>query len=176
MVSPAEVARMLAAGLDAADPLAAQSFAALDAEGLAPPAAESLLRSAAQEATEEFLVRVAQALHVLTGDESWSAPIAAVLTSTAFWGVRIDAARLLADFAPTPALIGALADGVRDEEYLVRYHAANTLLRYARRKRDVADYRTLFDKIATPREGEPTAADRDKWHAAADELTAALRG
>lgn len=139
---------MLAAGVAAGDDVAALSFAALAEEGLAPEGAEALLRGALPTATGTFLVRVAQALHALTGDESWAAPIASVLTSTAFWGVRIDAALALAEFAPTPQLIEILGQGVCDADYLVRYHCANTLLRYAgRAKKDLYDYPSLFDKI-----------------------------
>jgi hypothetical protein len=167
--APAEVARMLAAGLEAGletgDPLAAQSVAALAGNGQTPEGAEALLRAAVREATDEFLVRVAQALHVVTGDESWSAPIASVLTSDAFWGVRMDAAIALADFTPTAELIEALGRGVRDDEYLVRYHSADTLLRYAGRKKPhISANKTLFDRI-TPDDDLP------KWREAADTLT-----
>jgi hypothetical protein len=154
---PAEVARMLAAGMAAADPVAAQSLAVL---GL--PESESLLRAAVASATETFLVRVAQALHLLTGDESWAAPIASVLASDAFWGVRIDAAIALAGFAPTAELIETLDAGVRDAEFLVRCHSANALLRYAGRTRQVDAIPTLFAKIADGDAGQ-----------AADELSAA---
>jgi HEAT repeat protein len=169
--APAEVLEMLTAGLAEADPLAAQSLTALAEEGLAPPEAESLLRAAVPSATETFLVRVAQALHVLTADESWAVQVASVLTSDAFWGVRIDAARALADFAPTRALVAALGDGVRDEEYLVRYHSANTLSRFAGRTKDIADQGELFGLITGPHEGESTDAARAQWTAAADRLT-----
>jgi hypothetical protein len=170
--APADVAHMLAAGLDAQDPLAAQSIAALAGKGLAPGDAEALLRAALAVATEEFLVRVAQALHVVTGDEAWAGPVASVLTSDASWGVRLDAARVLEEFTPTTELVGTLAEGVRDEEYLVRYHSANTLLRYAGRGKGVADHHTLFDKVASPPEGDATETDREKWRQAADQLTA----
>lgn len=162
-----DTARMLAAGLDADDPLAAQSIGALHDEGLTPPGAEASLRGAVSRAAGTFLVRVAQALHALTGDESWATPVASVLASDAFWGVRIDAAIALTGFAPTPELVETLAQGVRDDEYLVRYHCANTLLRYAGRKKDLWDYRALFDQVATPGEGDPTDADRAKWAEAA---------
>jgi len=142
---------MLAAGVAAGDDVAAISFAALADEDLAPSGAEALLREALPTATGTFLVRVAQALHRLTGDESWATPIASVLTSPEFWGVRIDAALALAQFAPTPALIEILAEGVCDKDYLVRYHCANTLLHYAgRAKKDLYDYPTLFNKITEP--------------------------
>jgi hypothetical protein len=165
---PAEVRRMLAVGLDTADPLAAQSLAALADAGSAPADAEALLRAAVPGATDAFLVRVAQALHVVTGDGSWAGPIAAVLASRAFWGVRIDAAMALAGFAPTVELIGTLGDGVADEEYLVRCHCANTLLRYAGRTRRVDAIPTLFAKIKDVGPGTALAVE---------ELTAAaLRG
>jgi hypothetical protein len=176
---PDEVAHMLTAGIEAEDPVAAQSFHALADAGLAPAGAEELLRAAASSATETFLVRVARALHVLTGDESWSGPVAEVLASNAFWGVRIDAAIALGWFRPTAALIEVLGNGVRDEEYLVRCHSANTLLRYASRAkrlshiRDVTERPTLFARIASPRQGRPTDADRARWREAADQLTAA---
>jgi hypothetical protein len=173
--APADVAQMLAAGLDAQDPLAAQSIAALAGKGLAPRGAEEMLRAALTVATEEFLVRVAQSLHALTGDEAWAGPIASVLTSDAFWGVRLDAARVLEEFTPTTELVGTLAEGVRDEEYLVRYHSANTLLRYAGRRKGVADHHTLFDKVASPPEGDATDTDRDKWRQAANQLTTLVR-
>lgn len=174
--APADVAPMLVAGLAEDDPLAAQSLRALTDEGLAPPDTEKWLRTAATTATETFLIRVAQALHTLTGDESWATPIASVLTSDASWGVRIDAAMALTVFAPTPALVESLIEGVHDEEYLVRYHSANTLLRYAGRKKDLWDYRALFDQVATPAEGDPTDADRAKWAEAAGKLAALVNG
>jgi hypothetical protein len=103
---------------------------------------------------------------MLTGDESWAVPIAAVLASPAFWGVRIDAAIALAGFPPTAELIQTLGDAVRDEEYLVRCHSANTLLRYAGRTRRVDAIPGLFAKIT----------DGGDHALAADELTAgALR-
>jgi hypothetical protein len=144
---PADVARMLAVGLDTTDPLAAQSIAALADADLTPSGAEALLRAALPGATDEFLVRLAQALHVVTGDESWAGPVASVLASRAFWGVRINAAMALAGFAPTADLIQTLGTAVSEAEYLVRYHSANTLLRYAGRTRQVDAIPGLFAKI-----------------------------
>ena len=168
---PSTVARMVAAGLADGDPLAAQSIAALAEEGLASPDAEALLRAAAPAATERFLVRVAQTLHVVTGEEAWADQVASVLASDAFWGVRIDAAIALTGFVPTTRLIETLGQAVRDEEYLVRYHAANTLRRYAGRTRMIDDVPTLFTKIASPADGDATPADRANWQEAADQLT-----
>lgn len=169
--APTEVSRMLAAGVDAGDPVAAVSIAVLANEGLAPDDAEALLLVAVPNATGTFLVRVAQALHALTGDESWATPVASVLASDAFWGVRIDAAMALAWFAPTAELIAALGRGVLDAEYLVRYHCANTLRRYAGRKRDISELR-LFDKIKGPHDDGETEIHRTARQEAADRLMA----
>ncbi|MDW5323657.1 hypothetical protein [Plantactinospora sp. KLBMP9567] len=146
---PEVVARMLGAGMAARDPLAAESIAALAGDGLAPSGAEGLLRAALPAASGTFQVRLAQALQVLTGDEAWAEPVASVLAAGAHWGDRIDAAIALAGFAPTPRLVEALARAVRDRYYLVRYHAANTLLRYAGRRRDVSDHPALFALISS---------------------------
>jgi hypothetical protein len=141
---PETVAGMLRIGLHADDPLAAQSIGALAAAGLAPADAQQLLTDAALTSSPHALVRVAQALHQLTGEPSWADPIATVLASTEHWGVRIDAAIALSEFAPTAHLIDVLATAVTDPEYLVRYHASNTLLRYAGNSVDIGDHPTLL--------------------------------
>ena len=167
---PGTVMRMLAAGFAECDPLAAESISTLARAALVPEDSQALLLGALPDATGTFLVRVAQALYTVTGDPSWSAPIAAVLGEDRFWGERIDAAMALAGFAPSRDLVGALSQAVCDPEYLVRYHAANTLLRYAGRSGDVADRAVLFDKIKSPASGAACAADRLGWKAAADLL------
>ncbi|HEU5110868.1 MAG TPA: hypothetical protein VFT95_20195 [Micromonosporaceae bacterium] len=171
------VGRLLAAGLAARDPIAAQSLGRLAAAGLLPDGAAGLLRAAATTATDTFLIRVAEALHAVTADPSWAGPIVGVLASATSGFVRLDAAIALAGFPATRRLVEAAAGAVRDPEYLVRYHAANTLLRYAGAAGDISDDRALFARIATPAEGAPGDADRRSWRDAADELAArALAG
>lgn len=169
--APDEVARMLTAGIDAGDPVAASSIAVLAGEGRVPDGAEALLLAAVPGATGTFLVRVAQALHALTGDESWSASVVSVLASDEFWGVRIDAAMALSGFAPTAGLIEILGRGVCDKEYLVRYHCANTLRQYAGRKRDISELK-LFEKITGPHDEDETEAHRTARQEAAEWLMA----
>jgi hypothetical protein len=170
--APDEVARMLTAGIGAGDPLAASSFAVLANDGCAPEGAEALLLAAVPGADGAFLIRAAQALHALTGDESWSAPVVSVLASDEFWGVRIDAAMALVGFAPTAELIASLGRGVCDVEYLVRYHCANTLRRYAGRTRDISDLK-LFEKIRGPHDDDDeTDAHRAARQKAAEWLMA----
>jgi hypothetical protein len=167
---PDEVAHKLAEGLTEEDPVAAQAIAALAELDLAPPPAEAQLKAAATTATETFLIRVAQTLHTLTNDESWAVPITSVLTSDAFWGVRVDAALALSAFTPTQALIEALTKTTADDEYLVRYHSANTLLTYAGEPKSIGDQGKLFDQITRPQEGDPTTADRAEWQKTATKL------
>ena len=168
------VTRMLAAGISAGDSVAAESVTALTSAGLAPVQLQAPLATAIATASGTLRVCLAQALYALTADPAWADPIASVLATAAHWGHRIDAAIALATFAPTPTLIQALSQAVCDAEYLVRYHAANTLLRYAGLPGTIVDHRKLFKKIREPRAGRPaSAADRSAWRDAADQLSAA---
>ncbi|MFF5078277.1 HEAT repeat domain-containing protein [Actinoplanes sp. NPDC000266] len=165
---PRTVERMLRAGLSAGDPLAAQSFTALAAEGRAPADAVSYLRGALHGTSGAMRIRVAEALYTITGDPSWSRPIVGVLSAAASSEfARLDAAIALARFPPNSALVTALAAAVRDPEYLVRYHAASTLLRYAGDRRPPESVPALFDRL--------TAAAEQQWRSAADELEARVR-
>jgi hypothetical protein len=163
-----QVSAMLAAGIELKDPLAAQSIAALADAGIAIDGAESLLRAAAGSASGTFLVRLAEALRTLTGDQAWGGQIASVLLAgTADWYPRMDAAIALAGFPPTPDLVRALGQGVCDPEYLVRYHSANALLSYAGRTGQVSDDHDLFGLITSD-------TDQASWETAARRLTSAV--
>ena len=86
------------------------------------------MTAAASGASGDFAVSAAAALHRLTGDESWSAPVVAVLLGGDFWGVRLNAAMALAHFAPTIELIAAAMQGVPVEiinRQLVHFYRAD---------------------------------------------------
>jgi hypothetical protein len=72
-------------------------------------------------------------------------------------------------FPPTAALVAAVAEGVRDEEYLVRFHCANTLLRWAGRTEDVSDDDELFRLLVDD-------AGPEGWAEAARRLASAVPG
>lgn len=127
---PAELARMLPLGLEAGDHVAAQSYGHLSRVGQAPDDTETLLRSVVDTAEGAFLVAVAQALHVATGDEEWAKPVVGVLALNEEH-VSYKAAIALNEFSATPYVVEALLTAVRTGEYLARYHAANTLKAYA---------------------------------------------
>ena len=163
---PVFVEDALADGLAEHDPLAAQAVARL------PLSNESRARFIAQ-LTEHigkhpvgFHLRVAQALHQLTGDESWSREVLRVLLGAGFWNDRFDAAIALTAFRPTRPIIEALASCVQDPDYLVRYHASNTLLSYAGLRPDVTAHAHYFALIRS----RSTPAD---WSGAARVLAAA---
>ncbi len=70
-----------------------------------------------------------------------------LLDRSQHWGVRLDAARRLAAFDPAPELVDALARGVRADDYLVRYHSATTLTRWAGGDAEVSDDEDLFSLV-----------------------------
>jgi HEAT repeat protein len=161
---PAHVARMLRAGLAAEDPLAARGLAELADAGSAPADAADTLRRAAGTATGEFLIRVAEALYVLTADPAWADRIAEVLGEDQPESVRLEAAMALAGFPPRRAPVAALAAAVTDPAYPVRYHAATTLIRYAGGTGGFVDGPGLFAALGSD--------DPGRWRAAAAELVA----
>lgn len=128
------VERMLRLGLAEDDPLAAEAVGELGLTAFAPELEDLVLRS-----SDTTRVRLATALRVLTGDQRWSRVLVEVLLGRDHWSTRLDAAIALRHFAPTMELIAALVRGVEDPEYLVRYHAANSLLAWAGRQEDIAD-------------------------------------
>ena len=163
--------RMLLVGLRAGDDLAAQGIRELRLLSAVP----ALEQAAAHTGEPQLRVRAAEALLALTGQQHWAATIAAVLDSPEFWGVRIRAAIALREFLPTPELTACLVRAVQDDEYLVRYHAATTLLVQAGRKADVSAYQRWFPRVAAPGGREqPTEQDRAGWRAVAQELSALL--
>jgi hypothetical protein len=166
---PITAERMLCAGIAEKDPLAAQSTAMISIPLRASERFVDVLTAAVDTGGASFRVRVAEALYRLTGDASWSAAIVRVIDEPAFfWGDRLDGSIALARFPPTAELIDALARGVRDPDYLVRYHSSNSLLRFAGGQGDIAEDARLFPLIV--KEKAP-----DDWTLAAEELADAAR-
>jgi len=164
---PELATRMLAAGLAEGDQLAAQTPRELTLTDEQRATFVRMLTEALPDANGGVQLEAAASLFALTGEPAWAAPVAAVLASALFWSVRIDAAMRLRPFPPTASLVAVLADAVRDPEYLVRYHSANTLLAWAGRPADVSEDETLFG-LLTP-DDEP-----ESWERAAEQLAAAV--
>jgi hypothetical protein len=161
---PALVSEMLQLGLSQADPVAAEAIGVLAGEGAEVSELAGLLREALPRAEGTFLVRVAQVLFELTHDQDLARPVCAVLTGDGFWSQKIDAAFALRGFTPTTDVVQALAEGVRDHEYLVRRHSAQALLALAGRRTEIERLPGLWARIR----GD---SDHQSWSQAAAELT-----
>lgn len=165
---PELATRMLVAGLAEGDALAAQTPRELSLTPDQRAGFVRLLTEAVPTADAGVRLEAGASLFALTGDPEWSAPVVEVLASRVHWGVRIDAAIRLKAFPSTAALVTALAGGVRDEEYLVRYHCANTLLHWAERPDEVSDDPGLFALIVDD-------AGPEGWARAAERLAGAVQ-
>ncbi len=162
---PARVESMLVQGLAARDPLAAEALLYLPLATDSRADFHEILTACLGTATVGFHLRAVVALHALDSDEAWADEVVRVLLGGGFWGDRMEAARVLAAFRPTCALIRSLSQAIADPDYLVRRQAANTLLRFSGREPDIAALPALFDRI---RNGT-TGAD---WARASAELAA----
>lgn len=128
---PKLVEAMLAHGLLARDPLAAEALMHLDLGQDARDRFTRVLTACLDSECIGFRLRAVQALYVLTSDESWASEVVRVLLGAGFWSDRMEAARVIGMFAPTCALIRALATAVEDPDFLVRRQAATTLMAFA---------------------------------------------
>lgn len=170
---PDHVLRMLKLGMGENDDVAAQACRALEHTEEQKPAIVAMLEAALPESSGSTRTDIAASLHALGSakhsTEELAQEICDVLLSGHHWGVRLDAAIRLAAFAPTPRLVGAAAAGVRDEEYLVRFHSANTLMRWAGRDHEVWKDEELFGLVKSDARPEQWA-DASRRLAAAVEL------
>lgn len=168
---PERVERMLLAGLAEGDALAAQSMGELqDVAGGAAQRFEAALRAALAGSHGTHRVRIAESLRAFTGSAEWDRYVAASLAEPNFWTERINAAIALRHTTPTPEIIAVLQAGARDEDYLVRYHSANSLLAFAGSGLEVDRRDDLFDDLV--------ADEAERWARVAavlaDEARAAL--
>jgi len=141
---PALVLRMLRAGIREGDALAAEAARHLEPSEAQVAELRALLEEELPAASGGTRSEIATSLHALGGPAEMAQHVVDVLLGVDHWGVRIDAAMRLASFAPTATLVEAAAAGVRDPDYLVRFHCANTLLHWAGRTGDISEDDELF--------------------------------
>jgi len=163
---PELATRMLVAGIAEGDALAAETVRELR---LTPAQRSHFVATLlASSMLQHGGVRIAalRSLVELTGDPSHATGIAEELHIAAHWGDRLDAALALRDLAATPALVTDLATAVAgDPEYLVRYHAANTLLHWAGLPAEIESHDDLFALLTADESPE-------KWARVAADLAA----
>ena len=160
---PAEVAAQLSAGLAMGDNVAAQAMGEIGDVRFVPE-----LRRAFETQPGDVCVSAALAYLRITGDQSASTAVCAVLAGDPSEFVRSTAARALRKFAATSALIDAAAAGVRDPDYLVRFHSADSLLAFAGKAPDISSNKLLFSRLTS--DAAPAS-----WSSASDELAKAAR-
>ena len=170
---PELVERMLLEGLATTDDLAAQAIGELhDLAGAAAPRFEAALRKQLPGSFGARRVRIAESLRAYTDSDEWDHHVADSLTEPNVWSERIDAAMALKRAKPTRELIAALEQGAQDEEYLVRYHSANSLLAFAGSDVQIEHRDDVFGHLIA--EDQP-----DRWAQAArmlaDEARRALK-
>ena len=165
--SPELASAMLLEGIGEHDALAAKVVDALVASGHPVPSLVAALRAVHDKGGWDFAIASASALYRETREDTWDGWLLRALSEGPSWSFRIDAAIALRGFAASPTRIEALAAGIGDAEYLVRYHCATTLLRYAGDQTELSELPVFKDILDEP------AADAVARHArAASELKA----
>ncbi|MEO8261021.1 MAG: hypothetical protein ABI566_00515 [Pseudolysinimonas sp.] len=153
---PEALLEQLIVGMGEGDALAAESFAELEPA----PTGDTLTRVV--DMLEQHLptsppgaqVQIALTLLRLTADQSWARHIGDVLDAPLHWSTRIDAAIALRRVDPSPDLTAVLVRGVQADDYLVRYHSAGTLRRWAGLG-DIEEDDALFTELV--KDADPAA-------------------
>jgi hypothetical protein len=165
---PGYVLAMVRKGILEDDAVAAQVPREVRASEEQKAALVAMLEEVMPQTQGGTRTEVATSLHALGGAADLAREVVAVLLAEdQHWSVRLDAAQRLALFAPTAELVAAAARGVQAGDYLVRYHSANTLLRWAGRPELVSDDAELFGLLVDD-------AGASEWAEAADRLAAGV--
>lgn len=168
----AEALEMLRLGLSVGDPHAAAALAAMhDAESIAA------MRAALADARETSRVSLALSIHAIAPDPLLASHLIHVLQSTELWSWRMDAAIGLGRFSGMDDE-RALLDAVeKDADYLVRYHAASSLLtRWSISPSEISEHRSIFERICSgPQGNQPSGPDDFVRHHEARGLLEALK-
>ena len=115
---------------------------------------------------------------------------AIVMNAGLHWGDRIDALvnlkialdsagekRPVSEFI-TPEMEAAIVEAIQDDDYLVRYHAADALLKASGEKKELSEQRELFGYICGKYPGNETPGDEERagFRKAAEIIRRRLRG
>ena len=160
---PELVERMLLAGRATSDDLAAEAIGELhDIAGDAAPRFEAALRERLPLSFGSRRVRIAESLRAFTGSDEWDRYVGQSLDEPNLWSERINAAMALRRAKPTLELIDVLVRGAQDDEYLVRYHSANSLASWGKGT-PIENRDDLFGDLVSD-------AEPDRWAKVAEVL------
>lgn len=149
-----EALEMLRLGLSLGDAHAAEALAAMgDAVSV------DSMRAKLDAARGSEKVRLALAMHELGPDPALAACLVEVLQSPLHWSSRIDAAMGLRSFSGADDEAALLLAVEQDPEYLVRYHACDSLLaRWGIEPTDVSKHPEIFARVCGPKDDAPLEA------------------
>lgn len=139
----ARAVQMLRLGVDIGDSHAAEALAAMGESS-----SVEALRALLARSRGEDRVRVALAIHRLGSEPSLAAHLVDVLRGPLHWGERMAAAIGLRHFDGRNDELALLDAVEHDAEYLVRYHAAESLLARFRVPARLPGHPAIFDCVA----------------------------
>jgi hypothetical protein len=121
-------------------------------------------------AVGQYQVKACQALNKIKPDPELAKPIIQVLKSANFWNDRMEAAMALRDFRDKETRKALLEAVAKDPDYLVRHHAANSLLRLCGYDSEVSEFKGIFPYIISKVDEPPTEEDYATFSKAASVL------
>ncbi len=174
-LSPEERQRVIALlpeGIAARDWLAAVAARVLGAVDQVPPLEETLA-----DAGGRLAVEAARAVLALGGDERRARRALLRARFAPGWAERMDVVIGMRHFAGDDTVAALLEHVAGDPDYLVRYHAAESLLRLGGiRPGSIRDHPEIFGDLAADGDGPAGATVEERHRKAAATLAALLAG
>jgi len=163
---PAELRAALPEGLEVGD-----WVAAVAARRLADPALLPLVAARLGIGGGRFAVEAARAIAELGGDREAATAWVVEALGWGGWPDRLDVAMGLRHLPGNGVIAALLTAAESDPDYLVRYHAAESLLHLGEiEPRDITSHPEVFSDLAAGADGEPTDEDRRRHSLAAAAL------
>ena len=119
-----------------------------------------VMKTMLDKVSADLLIEIAIALNVIEKTTDYNPYIITVLLEYPSPYVRLNAARKLRDF-PTPEVIAALFDAVRDVDYLVRNHASESLLHIHGLEPMISGHSEIFGLICTESENRSDESTKE---------------
>jgi hypothetical protein len=166
LADPEELRAALPEGLEAGD-----WVAAVAARRLADPALLPLVAARLGIGGGRFAVEAARAIAELGGDREAATAWVVAALGWGGWPDRLDVAMGLRHLPGEGVVEALLAAVENDPEYLVRYHAAESLLHLGSiTPTDISLYPDIFSDLVAGADQEPTAEHRERHARAAAAL------